>query len=212
MSLPTLSGVPLVRGRRRASSSATRSEVDWQLKGGRRYVDVVSGLRLLCIWPGQGWLQCEGRGLIMERDSRDRLVPAMVRADGRSWTRQPGRRSNARPASLRNGSLSASSRPARRVAQAPVWWSRAYGDDRITATPDQQGRELVGRRESVHRRHALPGGVNDRAERGQERSTLPLRSFRMRPSRHVINWHNIPYRIGIFLIYRLRKQCCAGRS
>jgi len=84
MSLPTLSGVPLVRGRRRASSSATRSEVDWQLKGGRRYVDVVSGLRLLCIWPGQGWLQCEGRGLIMERDSRDWPVPAMVRAKGRS--------------------------------------------------------------------------------------------------------------------------------
>jgi hypothetical protein len=84
VSLPTMDGVPLLRGTRRASGPATQSEGEWQLKGGRRYVDSVTGLRLLCIWPGPGRLHVEGRALTMERDSRDRLVPVQIHAGCRS--------------------------------------------------------------------------------------------------------------------------------
>jgi hypothetical protein len=61
--MPTIKGVPLVRGTRQPCSNAVHSTGDYELEGGRRYVDAVSGLTVLCIRPGQGSVGYQGRRL-----------------------------------------------------------------------------------------------------------------------------------------------------
>jgi hypothetical protein len=79
VNMPSIGELPLVPGARLPCSSNTHARVDRGLYGGRRYVDVVSGLRLLCIRPGRGPLCLEGRVLILEPERRNRVQPAANR-------------------------------------------------------------------------------------------------------------------------------------
>jgi hypothetical protein len=61
--LPSLGGVPLSRGKPQPCSKACCAPPDCEMHGGERYVDPVTRLTLLCIWPGRGPLCYEGRQL-----------------------------------------------------------------------------------------------------------------------------------------------------
>jgi hypothetical protein len=75
--MPSLDGVPTVRGTLQPCGAAGDTHAGGELRGGRRYRDVVTGLTLLCIRPGAGSLRYEGRPLIPETNDRTRLpVPA----------------------------------------------------------------------------------------------------------------------------------------
>jgi len=59
--MPSLDGVPLDRGKPQPCSRPPLPADDCHLLGGQQYVDRVTGLTLLCVWPGRGSLTCEGR-------------------------------------------------------------------------------------------------------------------------------------------------------
>jgi hypothetical protein len=77
--MPSIDEVPLVLGRREPCSKAVRFTRDDDLSGGQRYVDAVTGLTLLCIWPGRGSLGYQGRRL-SPASPRKRRVAAPTRA------------------------------------------------------------------------------------------------------------------------------------
>jgi hypothetical protein len=62
--MPFVTGAALERGRPRPCSAAPPSTALFELEGGRRYVDPITGLTLLCVWPGRGPLCYEGRRLV----------------------------------------------------------------------------------------------------------------------------------------------------
>jgi hypothetical protein len=61
VSMPCLDGMRLFRGKPHPCSMAACSAADCELQGGQCYVDPVTGLTLLCIWPGRGTLHYDGR-------------------------------------------------------------------------------------------------------------------------------------------------------
>jgi hypothetical protein len=80
-SMPAVDGVVMVRGTPLPCSIADRSTADGELRAGRRYVDVVSGLTLLCIRPGRGVLCYQGRRLRLERSVRREWPSAAATQD-----------------------------------------------------------------------------------------------------------------------------------
>lgn len=74
--MPTINGVRLVQGTGQPCSNAVHSTGDYELEGGRRYVDRVTGLTVLCIRPGQGSLLYQGRrlSLVSHRSTRRRTM------------------------------------------------------------------------------------------------------------------------------------------
>jgi hypothetical protein len=91
--MPTIDDVPLVRGRPQPCSKAAGPSGLCQLQGGGRYIDVPTGLTLLCVWPGQGSLRYEGRPLVSNPDPQARAdrspspwpaVPGQVHRQARS--------------------------------------------------------------------------------------------------------------------------------
>lgn len=77
--MPSIDEVPLIRGRREPCSKAVHFDREDDLRGGRRYVDAVTGLTVLCIWPGRGSLGYQGRRL-SPASPRKRRVAAPTRA------------------------------------------------------------------------------------------------------------------------------------
>ena len=75
--MPVVNGRATSHGRRQPCSQVAEPAVGCDLQGGQRYTDRITGLKLLCIRPGQGPLYCEGR--LMTLDSRR---PAMPRHGG----------------------------------------------------------------------------------------------------------------------------------
>jgi hypothetical protein len=77
--MPSVDDVPLILGTREPCSKAVHFIQDDGLQGGQRYVDAVTGLTLLCIWPGRGSLGYQGRRL-SPASPRKRRVAAPTRA------------------------------------------------------------------------------------------------------------------------------------
>jgi hypothetical protein len=78
--MPSLDGVALGRGNPQpCSKKLARPAADGDVQGGRRYVDLMTGLTLLCTWPGEGSLRYEGRPMTPDDDTRRRLAPAAAR-------------------------------------------------------------------------------------------------------------------------------------
>jgi hypothetical protein len=74
--MPAIDGSPMVRGVRQPCSAVVRPTSDCDLYAARRYVDAISGLRLLCMRPGRGSLSFQGRPLTQETLPTRRLVAA----------------------------------------------------------------------------------------------------------------------------------------
>jgi hypothetical protein len=64
--MPSLNGAVMYPGRPQACSTAADGAAESELRGGQRYVDVVTDLTLLCIRPGSGQLRYQGRSLTPE--------------------------------------------------------------------------------------------------------------------------------------------------
>jgi hypothetical protein len=64
--MPSLAHDVVVQGSRMACGTDASATGDTGLQGGRRYRDHVTGLTLMCIWPGEGPLAYEGRELLPE--------------------------------------------------------------------------------------------------------------------------------------------------
>jgi hypothetical protein len=62
--LPRLGGAAMVHGTPQRCSEPVTSGDQWDLLGGRRYVDPTTGLTLLCIQPGDGALSYEDRPMV----------------------------------------------------------------------------------------------------------------------------------------------------
>jgi hypothetical protein len=78
--MPSIDDVAMFRGTRQPCSTVAHPASDSDLRAGRRYVDAISGLRLLCIRPGRGSLTYQGRPLIPEHGSGVRLALAATSA------------------------------------------------------------------------------------------------------------------------------------
>jgi hypothetical protein len=78
--VPSVNGVVMFRGIRRPCSAVAEAETGCDLQGGVRYVDVVTGLVLLCIRPGRGLLSYGGRRLTRESHGRQRPLVAATRS------------------------------------------------------------------------------------------------------------------------------------
>lgn len=74
--MPSISDVVMFCGTRQPCSTLGDPDVDCELRGGLCYVDVVTGLTLLCIRPGRGPLCFEGRRLAPSGNGRRRLPAA----------------------------------------------------------------------------------------------------------------------------------------
>jgi hypothetical protein len=61
--MPSVDDLPLVRGRPMPCSTPAGLPGQYDLRGGQRYIDPLTGLTLLCVWPGRGSLCYEGRPL-----------------------------------------------------------------------------------------------------------------------------------------------------
>jgi hypothetical protein len=72
---PSVNGAVLAPGERQACSAPGGGSAR-DLQGGKRYVDVVTGLMLLCIHPGRGPLDYEGRQMAPEEHRNGRLPSA----------------------------------------------------------------------------------------------------------------------------------------
>ena len=59
--MPSLDGVALRPGKGQPCSKAALFAADCELRGGSRYADPLTGLTLLCVWPGRGALRYDGR-------------------------------------------------------------------------------------------------------------------------------------------------------
>jgi hypothetical protein len=81
--LPRLGGAPMVHGKPQPCSEPVASGDQWDLRGGRRYVDPTTGLTLLCIQPGDGAL-CYGDRPMVDLLIRFTALSAAGRAH-RSW-------------------------------------------------------------------------------------------------------------------------------
>jgi hypothetical protein len=73
-SMPVVDGVAMFRGAPVPCSIANRPTTVGEMRAGRRYTDVVSGLTLLCIRTGRGVPSYQGRQLRLERSVK-RLIP-----------------------------------------------------------------------------------------------------------------------------------------
>ena len=81
--MPSINGgVMMSRGKPQACSTAKGLEADGDLRGGERYVDVVTGLTLLCVRPGRGPLCYDGRRLSLESNRGVRLSVAAAGVRG----------------------------------------------------------------------------------------------------------------------------------
>lgn len=73
--MPSLDGVALCRGNPQpCSKKSALPAVACNLQGGRRYIDELTGLTLLCVWPGEGSLRYEGRRMTPHIEAL-RLIP-----------------------------------------------------------------------------------------------------------------------------------------
>lgn len=63
VAMPSLNGVALLHGRPQPCSAVAQARPDCEVQGGQRYVDPVTGLTLLCVWPGSGSISYDGRTL-----------------------------------------------------------------------------------------------------------------------------------------------------
>lgn len=59
LGMPSVDGIPMSRGTRQPCGAVGEAPPDGEFRGGHRYRDPISGLTLLCIWPGRGVL-CYG--------------------------------------------------------------------------------------------------------------------------------------------------------
>jgi hypothetical protein len=95
-SMPTMNAVAMFKGRLRSCSTTADPATDCDLRGGERYVDVVTGLTLLCVWPGRGVLCYEGRRLTSQQGSLEQTSPSAPARPSRSRSdvgvREPVRR------------------------------------------------------------------------------------------------------------------------
>ena len=76
--VPSLNGAAMFRGERQPCSTAVGGAADCELRGGQRYIDVVTGLTLLCIRPGRGRLCYGGRRLTPDVSRRVPLPAAAL--------------------------------------------------------------------------------------------------------------------------------------
>jgi hypothetical protein len=65
--MPELNAVEMMPDVPRACGTFGSPAEGDDLQLGRRYVDSVTGLTLLCVWPGSGFLSYRGRPLVVEQ-------------------------------------------------------------------------------------------------------------------------------------------------